>query len=150
MERLTYSAETQKLLEEITEKDQAYWRYQDAEFGGIIPVGHISHERCYAGEAPEYIEEGASCYDNPYQLMQYMNDEALNLDSIDVVLFVGRHMGYGLDDEDIVMVEEESDCMYSLSLRDFYKFCSKADIWWNGSYNIKDYYEKNVGYELIA
>lgn len=150
MERLTYNEATQKLLEEITEKDQAYWRYQDASFGGIIPVGHLSFERCYDGEAPEYIEEGASCYDNPYQLMQYMNNENNDLDKTDVVLFVGRHMGYGLDEEDIVMVEEESDCMYSLSLRDFYKFCSKANLYWNGSYNIAEYYNNNVALDLIA
>lgn len=143
MERLVYNEATQRLLEEITEKDQAYWRYQDSCFGGVIPVGHISTERCY-GEAPDNIEEGASCYDNPYQLMQYMNDEDNDLDSTDVVLFVGRHMGYGLDEEDIVMVEEESDCMYSLSLRDFYKFCENADIYWNGCYNIKDYFNNNV------
>lgn len=42
------------------------------------------------------------------------------------------------------MVEEESDCMYSLSLRDFYKFCSNANIYWNGCYNIKEYFDKNV------
>jgi hypothetical protein len=138
MERLTYSAETQKLLEELTEGNKCYWRYQDAEFGGIIPVGHQSNERCFEGEAPEYIEEGASCYDNPYQLLQYMADEGNNLDKTDVVLFVGKHMGYGLDEEDIVMVEEESDCMYSLSLRDFYKFALNADIYWNG-YNIKEF-----------
>lgn len=138
MERLVYNEATQKLLEEITEKDQAYWRYQDSCYGGVIPVGHHSNERCFDGEAPEYIEEGASCYDNPYQLLQYMDGEGNDLDKTDVVLFVGKHMGYGLDEEDIVMVEEESDCMYSLSLRDFYKFALNADIYWNNN-NIKEY-----------
>lgn len=147
MERLTYNADTQKLLEEVTEKNQAYWRYQDACYGGVIPVGHQSNERIFDGEAPEYIEEGASCYDNPYQLMQYMNNENNDLDNTDVVLFVGRHMGYGLDEEDIVMVEEENDCMYSLSLRDFYKFCRNADMYWNG-YNIAEYFNNNVGIDL--
>lgn len=137
MERLIYSEETQNLLEQLTEGNKCYWRYQDSKHNGIIPVGHESHERIYEGEAPEYVEEGCSCYDNPYQLMEYLGNENNDLDKTDVVLFVGRHMGYGLDEEDIVMVRDEEDVMYSLSLRDFFKFCSKADIYWN-TYNIKD------------
>lgn len=140
MERLIYSADTQRLLEELAEGEKCYWRYQDAEFNGIIPVGHISHERIFEGEAPEYIEEGASCYDNPYQLFRYMQGEGNNLDETDVVLFVGKHMGYGLDEEDIVVVEEESDCMYSLSLRDFYKFL----------FNIEDMYYNGYSYTELA
>lgn len=140
MERLVYSADTQRLLEDLTEREACYWRYQDAEFKGIIPVGHQSNERIFEGEAPDYIEEGASCYDNPYQLFRYMQDEGNDLDTTDVVLFVGKHMGYGLDEEDIVMVEEESDCMYSLSLRDFYKFL----------FNIEDMYYNGYSYTELA
>lgn len=140
MERLTYSVDTQKLLEDLIEKEACYWRYQDAEFNGIIPVGHLSNERIFEGEAPDYIEEGASCYDNPYQLFRYMQGEGNDLDKTDVVLFVGKHKGYGLDEEDIVMVEEESDCMYSLSLRDFYKFL----------FNIENMYYNGYSYTELA
>lgn len=141
MERLTYNKETQNLLEDLAVNNKCYWRYQDACFGGVIPVGHESYERVFEGEAPEYIEEGASCYDNPFQLLQYMNDEILDEDKTDVVLFVGDHRGYGLDEEDIVRVEEESDNLYSMSLGDFYKFCSNADIWLLGDKNLKEYYD---------
>lgn len=142
MERLIYNEETQKLLEGLTEGNKCYWRYQDKEFGGVIPVGHKSFERVYSGEAPEYIEEGASCYDNPLQLMNYiMGDTFIEKSEQDVVLFVGRHMGYGLDEEDIVMVEEESDILYSMDLLDFLKFCSNADLYWNTK-NIKEEYYK--------
>lgn len=141
MERLIYNQNTQKLLEELTEKKICYWRYQDSCYGGLIPVGHQSFERMYEGEEPEHIEEGCSCYDNPYQLLQYMSDEYIDLDKTDVVLFLGRHKGYGIDEEDIVMVEEESDILYSLNVKDFYKFCKNADIYWNG-YNIKEYYQR--------
>ena len=122
MERLNYNQGTQNLLEGLAEGNKCYWRYQSVNHGGTIPVGHISTERMFDGEAPEYIEEGCSCYDNPYQLAEYMSNEMLDLDKTDVILFVGRHMGYGLDEEDIVLVEEEGNVMYSISLRDFHKY----------------------------
>lgn len=129
MKRLIYSTETQKLLEDLAVGDKYYWRYQDKEFNGLIPAGHKSNERVYDGESPEFIEDGCSCYDNPFQLLKYMDDvNILNIKNYDVVLFVGSHKGYGMDNEDIVMVEDETDIMYSLSAKDFFKFCVNADI----------------------
>ncbi|CAI3193052.1 hypothetical protein [Clostridium neonatale] len=148
MKRLIYNEDTQALLEELTEGNKCYWRYQGDHHNGIIPVGQQSHERIFEGEAPEYVEEGVSCYDNPLQLFQYMqSDFAIDMDKTDVVLFIGKHMGYGLDEEDIVMVEEESDCMYSLSAKDFYKFLANADIYYN-NINIKECYIENCGMEF--
>lgn len=145
MKRLEYTTEIQNLLEDLAEGNSCYWRYQHKHHNGIIPVGHESNERVFEGEAPEFVEEGCSCYDNPYQLLQYVLDDCFIKDEdYDVVLFVGSHMGYGLDEEDIVMVEEESDVIYSLSLLDFYKFCSNADIYWNGNYNVKELYNRRV------
>lgn len=139
MKRLKYNEDTQDLLLEMAEKDMCYWRYQGAHHGGLIPVGHESHERIFEGEEPEYVEEGCSCYDNPWQLLDYLSNEFNNLDKTDVVLFVGKHMGYGIDEEDIVKTTEESDMLYSLSLRDFYKFVFNIpeDLYWN-TYNVKD------------
>jgi hypothetical protein len=139
MKRLTYCENTQKLLFDLAEREACYWRYQDACYNGLIPVGHKSFERIYEGEEPEFIEEGCSCYDNPWQLLEYMSNEYNDLDKTDVVLFTGRHMGYGLDEEDIVIVREENDVMYSLSLRDFYKFAIniEKDLYWN-TWNIKE------------
>ena len=139
MKRLDYNKDTQNLLLEMAEQEMCYWRYQSSSHNGIIPVGHESHERIFEGEEPEFIEEGCSCYDNPWQLLEYLADEGQDLDKTDVVLFVGNHMGYGLDEEDIVKVTEESDVMYSLSLRDFYKFAFNIseDLYWN-TYNAKE------------
>jgi hypothetical protein len=140
MERLIYNEATQQLLIELAEGNKCYWRYQDSKFGGLIPIGHKSFERIACDEDDaEYIEYGCSCYDNPWQLVEYMSNENNDLDKTDVVLFVGRHKGYGLDEEDIVEVEEESDVLYSLSLRDFYKFCANIDedTYWN-TYNVKE------------
>lgn len=139
MKRLTYNKETFDLLLEIADKKFHYWRYQDSKHGGKIPVGHQSYERMFEGEEPECIEEGCSCYDNPWQLVDYMSDECLDLDKTDVVIFTGQYVGYGIDDEDIVIIEEESDILYSLSLRDFYKFILDvpSDLYWN-TYNVKE------------
>lgn len=139
MKRLEYNQETHDLLIELAEKEACYWRYQGAHHGGLIPVGHTSHERIFEGEEPEFIEEGVSCYDNPWQLLEYLADESQDLDDTDVVLFVGEHVGYGLDEEDIVRVTEESDVLYSLSLRDFYKFAINLpeDLYWN-TWNVKE------------
>lgn len=139
MKRLTYNKETHNTLLNMAEGEQCYWRYQDAEHGGTIPVGHQSHERIFEGESPEYIEEGCSCYDNPWQLLQYLSDELHPVDKVDVVLFLGKHIGYGLDEEDIVKVREESDILYSITLRDFYKFAFNLqdDIYWN-TYDVKE------------
>ena len=139
MLKLTYNKDTQKLLEELAENNMHYWRYQDSKHGGVIPVGHQSHERMFEGENPENIEEGCSCYDNPYQLFEYTLDEVLDEEKTDVVIFCGRHMGYGIDEEDIVKVEEKSDILYSLSLKDFYRFCKNADIYFFGDKNLKEY-----------
>ena len=106
MTRLEYSESTQSLLLEMAEKEMCYWRYQGAHHNGLIPVGHESHERIFEGEEPEFVEEGCSCYDNPWQLLEYLANENQDLDKTDVVLFVGKHMGYGLDEEDIVKVTE--------------------------------------------
>lgn len=139
MKRLKYSQETYDLLLNLAEDETCYWRYQDAKHKGIIPVGHNSHERIFEAEEPEYIEGGASCYDNPWQLVSYVRDEGQDLDTTDVILFVGDYMGTGIDGEDIVKVTEESDVLYSLSLRDFYKFTINIpeDLYWN-TYNVKE------------
>lgn len=144
MERINiYNEEIHQLLEEGTEKESWFWRYQDASYGGLIPINHKSYERTACDEEDaEYLEEGCSCYDNPYQLLDYMSNEMLDLDKTDVILFVGNYQGKGLDDEDIVLVEEESDIKYSMSLRVFYKFCCNADIYLFGDKNIKEYMEK--------
>lgn len=148
MKRLTYNTDIQTLLENLTEENKCYWRYQGAHHNGVIPAGQQSHERIFEGEAPEHVEEGVSCYDNPLQLFKYMqSDFAIDMDKTDVVLFIGKHMGYGLDEEDIVMVEEESDCMYSLSAKDFYRFLANADIYYNNT-NLKEYYMENCGMEF--
>lgn len=141
MKRLVYNNEVNDLLLDMAENDKCYWRYQDSKHMGLIPVGHESHERIFEGEEPEYIEEGCSCYDNPWQLTEYTSDEVLDLDNTDVVLFVGNHKGYGIDEEDIVQVTVESDVLYSLSLRDFYKFVLniEEDFYWN-TYNVKERY----------
>lgn len=122
MKRLNYDAKTNSLLLDITENNKCYWRYQDSRHGGTIPVGHQSEERIYDGDEPEYIEEGCSCYDNPFQLTEYLMNEYQDLDRTDIVLFKGTYMGVGADNEDIVYVNKEEDILYSLSLRDFYKF----------------------------
>lgn len=139
MERLVYNKNTQKLLEELAENSTCYWRYQDSSHGGVIPVNHISHERMYSGESPDYIEDGCSCYDNPYQLLEYMSNEYLEEDNIDIVIFCGEHKGYGYDEEDIVQVTEKEDILYSLNLKDFYEFCKNADMYFFGDKNLKEY-----------
>lgn len=144
MKRLKYNEETQILLEELAENELHYWRYQDSKFNGNIPIGHTSHERMFTGESPEHIEEGVSCYNNPLQLFKYTLDEVLDEEKTDVIIFCGRNMGTGLYDEDIVKVTEESDLLYVISLKDFYKFCSKADMYFFGDENLKEYYEETI------
>lgn len=138
MERLKYNEETYNILLNMAENEICYWKYQSSRYQGLIPVGHKSNERMFAGEQPEHIEEGCSCYDNPWQLVEYMQDESLDLDKTDVVLFLGTHVGYGIDGEDIVRINKEEDILYSLSLRDFYKFIMNipSDLYWN-TYNVQ-------------
>jgi hypothetical protein len=139
MKRLEYSQETHDLLLEIAEEGSCYWRYQGSHHNGLIPVGHKSNERIFEGEEPEFEEEGCSCYDNPWQLLEYLAIDGQDLDKTDVVLFVGDHVGYGIVEEDVVEVTEEDAVMYSLSLRDFYKFAFNVpeDLYWN-TYNVKE------------
>jgi hypothetical protein len=54
-------------------------------------------------------------------------------------------MGTGQDEEDIVKVTKENDLLYAISLKDFYKFCSKADMYFFGDRNLKEYYEETIG-----
>lgn len=139
MERLIYNKNTQELLENIS---GLYWRYQESEFCGLIPQGHKSHERMYS-ENPEYVEAGVSCYDNPYQLLDYMKDEFYSYteessNGMDVVIFEGTHTGtYGLDEEDIVEAEE---VIYSMSLWDFWQFCKNADedLYYLSCHNLRE------------
>lgn len=150
MERLVYNETTHIILEEGIEKEWFYWRYQDSAYGGIIPVDHQSHERTACGKNDaEHIENGCSCYDNPYQLMEYLSDENHDLDKVDVILFTGEHCGYGFDEEDIVKVTEEADIFYSISLREFYKFCKEADIYFFGDKNLKETYALWHGEQVL-
>ena len=139
MERLTTSEETQELLEGGAESNKWYWRYQDSKWSGLIPVGHKSFERMGEDVTPNFIEDGVSCYDNPYQLLEYLKDEDNNIDTTDIILFVGTHNGIGKDEEDIVNIDSETDVKYSMSLRDFYEFCKGArDYWYNDSYSMAE------------
>lgn len=140
MLRLEYNQETQQTLETIT---GLYWRYQRTQYNGTIPQNHKSHERMYATDTPEYIEEGVSCYDNPYQLLDYMRDEFYyfnedEAEGLEVVIFAGEHTGtYGMDEEDIVTPEET---IYVISLYDFWSFCKNAneDLYYLSSCNLKE------------
>lgn len=127
MIRLTDKNQIFTTLDDVAKNKKCYWRYQESIFGGTIPVGHRSHERMYEGEEPEYIEDGVSCYDNPYSLFDYMSNEYNDPDETDVVLFDGYRVGSGIDEEDIVEVTDESDILYSLSLRDFLSWTQQTD-----------------------
>ena len=122
MKRLINKNEINEILNDMAKGEKCYWRYQGAHHNGMIPVGHQSHERIYETDEPEYTEAGVSCYDNPVFLANYLADEDNDLDETDVVLFLGRQIGTGIDDEDIVEVTEEADIQYSLSLRNFIKW----------------------------
>lgn len=144
MLRLEYNQETQELLEGIK---GLYWRYQSTKHNGIIPVDHKSHERMYATDTPEYIEEGVSCYDNPYQLLNYMHDEFFEFteeeaEGLEVVIFSGEHTcTYGLDEEDIVTPEET---IYTVRLYDFWMFCKNAneDLYYLSCKNLRELAEE--------
>lgn len=138
MKRLKYSKEMINILNDWAKSNGSYWRYQDSEFGGVIPVGHKSHERMYETDEPGNVEEGASCFDNPYQLFDYISNEYLDMDTTDVVLFTGNYIGSGIDDEDIVAVKEESDIFYSLTLRDFHKYCYESSYWFMDEKALKE------------
>ena len=139
--RLEYSKETQELLEKISKESNIFWRYQDSRHNGEIPQDHRSHERMYS-EEPEFAEEGVSCYDNPYQSLDYFKDEFISLDEngvegYDMIVFSGYRLGQGMDDEDIAEVEE---IIYSMSLFTFLQFCKNADedLYFLSSCNLKE------------
>ena len=131
MKRLQYNKEGKKILDDLALNDKCFWRYQESEFGGVIPVEHKSHERVYSGEDPEYIEKGVSCYGDPYRLLDYMLDDyggyITKQKDIDIVMFVGNLVDEGLDGEDIVEVVDKNDCWYSIDLQDFLKWCNNTE-----------------------
>ena len=148
MKRLVYGEEMVNILIDVIEKDSYYWREQDIKHNGVIPAGHRSHERIVMGNEPEYIEDGVSCCGNIYELLRYMEDEGNDLDTTDIVLFGGRWIGEGLDNEYIVEVGENA-VDYSFTLRDLYKCLYSLDIECEGiDTTLKDYMEENYSNEF--
>lgn len=132
-------------FQEIVDSNTYLWRYQEKKHGGKIPVGHKSHERCVQELEPENVEQGVSCYSNPYQLCGYLLDgevfDKVTLDryneEYEVVLFEGEIIDEGMDGEDIAEVEE--NCVkYTMSIRDFFTML-KEDLDW-----IYRGYDKNL------
>jgi len=131
---IRFKSLTTELLEILNDSalnNKHYWRYQETEHLGLIPVGHKSIDRTEG----IYEEQGVSCLDNPIQLLQYLSDEYYPANTMDVVLFTGSIIGQGLDKEDIVEITEEEQIKYSFPLEIFEQFCLKAD---------KDIYLHNI------
>ena len=73
-------------------------------------MGHKSHEWNYDGDEPEHKEVGVSCYNNPWDLWEYLCDRGFyKPEELDIVIFGGSKVDDGYDDEDIVEVGE--DCV---------------------------------------
>jgi len=124
MIKLNLNGETIKMLNELVENENHFWRMQEVKFNGIIPMGHQSHERIY-GEEPEFMENGVSCFDNPFQLINYTLDELISdsdFKEMEIVIFTGKYLNDGLDNEDIVEILDENAVDYTISALDFYKW----------------------------
>jgi hypothetical protein len=63
--------------------------------------GSVSHEEYFAPR------KGYSAYANPHHVHQYVEERGLHSHNGDIVGFHGHHVGWGVDDEPLVMPDSD-------------------------------------------